>query len=117
MLVTRPRDGCLRDSVYLKPTHSDKYPNANLYNIPCQKHSMVNALILRAIALSQFENLQIELRNVSSSLLSNIYRNQDIVGTIKRLNPRPLTENIDGLKSVVFLLYINGVADLIFKQK
>lgn len=69
--------------------------------------NFVNILLrhMRVIALYQSHNLQ-----------TNDYWKQEIAGTIKHyLKPRPKPENNDSHKWVVFLSYINGIADGICK--
>lgn len=89
-LIKRLLNSRLDHSVYLKPTHPDRYLQAKSHHHPSQKLSVVSSLIDRAISISHSDILQYELNHVQKSLLNNGYSKAHMQGTIWRhLTPTP----------------------------
>lgn len=70
VLVARLPNGHLRHSVYRKPTHTDRYLNANSQHHPAQNQSVISFLVHRAIRISQPDNIKKELKHVKTAQMN-----------------------------------------------
>ncbi|GJQ69826.1 hypothetical protein Trydic_g4868 [Trypoxylus dichotomus] len=71
VLVTRKPNRRLGHLVYQKPTHTDRYLQADSHRHPAQKLSVVNSLVRRVVSISEPDSLSKELQHVKSSLQNN----------------------------------------------
>ncbi|XP_054290083.1 uncharacterized protein LOC129005267 [Macrosteles quadrilineatus] len=88
VLTTRKENGTIGHAVYRKPTHTNRYLNAQSHHHPAQKNGILNTLINRAIRISDMENRISEEKVITSALLSNGYSKKDIKRAFKRQDCR-----------------------------
>lgn len=111
VLVKRKPDGTLGHQVYRKPTHTNRYLNAQSNHHPAQKQSVINTLIHRAKTLSEVGNLHEELATLKEVLISNGFTSRNIERAIQKNNNKSVTREKKEYKSTVFLPYIQGCTD------
>ena len=102
-------------SVYRKPTHTNRYLNAQSHHHPSQKQSVVNSLISRSFRLTEPETRGQELKQITAALQQNGYTNTDIKKAIKKQqNPKNTSKNNDEEpRQKAVLPYIKGITDKI----
>ncbi|XP_018577017.1 uncharacterized protein LOC108915468 [Anoplophora glabripennis] len=74
VLVERKPDGTLGHRVYRKPTHTDRYLNAQSHHHPAQKQGIINTFIHRARIISEPRHLAEELEHLRTALRGNGYK-------------------------------------------
>ncbi|XP_018569462.1 uncharacterized protein LOC108909566 [Anoplophora glabripennis] len=74
VLVERKPDGTLGYLVYRKPTHTNRYLNAESHHHPVQKQGIINTLTHRARIISEPRHLVEELEHLRTALRANIER-------------------------------------------
>ncbi|XP_018576317.1 uncharacterized protein LOC108914886, partial [Anoplophora glabripennis] len=84
VLVERKPDGTLGHRVYRKPTHTDRYLNAQSHHHPAQKQGIINTLIHRARIISEPRHLAEELEHLRTALRGNGYKAGNIERAIRR---------------------------------
>ncbi|XP_018573662.1 uncharacterized protein LOC108912768 [Anoplophora glabripennis] len=78
------RSGTLGHRVYRKPTHTDRYLNAESHNHPVQKQGITYTLIHRARIISEPRLLAEELEHLRTALRENSYTVRNIERAIRR---------------------------------
>ena len=63
VLITKNGDGSLAHQVYRKPTHIDRYLQANSHHFPSQKLGVINTLITRALRISNEKHVEQEMKH------------------------------------------------------
>jgi hypothetical protein len=119
VLVTRNSDGTLGHSVYRKPTHTDRYLNANSHHHPAQKMAVLHTLVNRAIAISDRNHYQSEKNHLSHVLAMNGYSPDNIKRAFRSQENKtknPVTDTEQELNNRKAILpYIQGVSEKIGK--
>nr|XP_023028757.1 uncharacterized protein LOC111516897 [Leptinotarsa decemlineata] len=103
-------------TVYRKPTHTNRYLNANSHHHPAQTNSVLNSLIHRSINLMDHHSKPQELAQLKSALLQNGFTDHQIDRSIRR-QQTSLSSSKDPKDNNVphkaFLPYVKGVTDKI----
>jgi hypothetical protein len=110
VLVQRDQRGRLSSKVYRKPTHTDRYLQADSHHHPAHLSSVPRALINRALRLCDPQYVQEELQHVRQVLERNGYswtQSQRVAsrGTVQRAHTVE--------RAPAYLPYIRGVTDKI----
>ncbi|XP_074029250.1 uncharacterized protein [Leptinotarsa decemlineata] len=103
-------------TVNRKPTHTNRYLNANSHHHPTQTNSVLNSLIHRFINLIDRHNKPQELSQLKSALLQNGFTDHQIDTSIRRQQTSPSSPKDPKDNNVpykAFLPYIIGVTDKI----
>ena len=112
VLITKTREGTLQHTVYRKPTHTNRYLNAESHHHPTQIQGVANTLISRSIRLADNDNREQELTNITIALKNNGYKNHTIQkAKHHQQNSRPKNTTEQRTKTV--LPYIKGTTDRI----
>ncbi|XP_035711094.1 uncharacterized protein LOC118436684 [Folsomia candida] len=97
IIITYNNDGQIQGQVYRKPTHTGRYLNYSSYHHPSQKIAVIDALVYRALAISDDQFLEDELTFVTTSLTNNGYPksliNQRILRMKKKFSNTTLQQN------------------------
>lgn len=112
VLIYKKSDGSLGHKVYRKPTHTDRYINADSNHHPAQKQGVINTLVNRAFKISDEEHISDELNHLTKALQKNGFQKKDINRVIRKHGhpkDRPEKEHI----GLAFLPYIQGCTDKI----
>lgn len=119
VLVTRKSSGTLGHSVYRKPTHTDRYLQANSNHHPGQKRAVIKTLVDRAKAITEAEYLSSELRYLAKALQANGFGQKDIQRAIRPKRQQEVSvlqeEEQPEVQQKAFLPYVQGVTDRIAK--
>lgn len=114
LLITRNPDQTLDYTVYRKPTHTNRYLNANSHHHPPQIQSVANTLVSRSFRLTKPTNRQQELQKISTALEENNYKKHNIKKAIRQNNnPAQRAREDNQTKEKTTLPYIRGVTDVI----
>lgn len=113
ILVKKKNNGSLGHTVYRKPTHTNRYLNANSNHNPSQLSSVINTLVTRSKRLADKDHIHEELDLLSNALQANGFSKYLIDKSInKRKKTNPETEEEPPL-SIAILPYIKGSTDKI----
>ncbi|XP_018565476.2 uncharacterized protein LOC108906646 [Anoplophora glabripennis] len=90
VLVERKPDGTLGHRVYRKPTHTDRYLNAESHHHSAQKQGIINTLIHRARIISESRHLAEELEHLRTAVIlkSGVFKKRNIntvFSTVKKV--------------------------------
>jgi hypothetical protein len=121
VLVYKRDNGTLGHTVYRKPTHTDRYLNADSHHHPAQIASVAHTLVERARRLADPVHLEDELNTVKQALEANGFPRNVIQRAIKgNSNEREPTENesqkSDDSFNFVKLPYVKGITDRISRM-
>nr|XP_023023038.1 uncharacterized protein LOC111511257 [Leptinotarsa decemlineata] len=78
-------DGTLGHTVYQKPTHTNRYLNANSHHHPKQIHAVAKTLITRSRRLADNDQRQQELNTIETTLQMNNYSERRTTDKISRI--------------------------------
>ena len=114
VLVYKKETGDLGHSVYRKPTHTDRYLNANSNHHPSQKRALIKTLVHRAKTISDDETLKSELFHLSEALKSNGYA-EKLISSVIHPNRTYTHETVDesSTQPKAYLPYLSAVTDRI----
>ncbi|XP_018564785.1 uncharacterized protein LOC108906108 [Anoplophora glabripennis] len=87
VLIERTQGGTLGHRVYRKPTHTDRYLNAESHHHLAQKQGIINTLIHRTRIISEPRHLAEELEHLGTDLRGNGYTARNIEPSIRRHTP------------------------------
>ncbi|XP_018567608.1 uncharacterized protein LOC108908159 [Anoplophora glabripennis] len=110
VLVERKPDDTLGHRVYRKPTHKDRYLNAESHHHPAQKQGIINTLIHRTRIISETRHLAEELEHLRTALIVNGCTTRKNERAIKRRHtPMEKREYL----ATTYLPYVKGCTDKI----
>ena len=120
VLVKRKEDGSLGHSVYRKPTHTNRYLNANSHHHPSQIASVAYTLAIRSQRISDEDSAPAEKTYLEKALRENGFSKKVIEKAFSR---KPNVEQTDLLaissdekpEGWAFLPYVRGTTDKISK--
>ena len=79
-------------TIYRKPTHTNRYLNANSHNHPAQLNSVVHTLVSRSLKLTDNNNKNTEIQTLTNILQQNGYNKKQILRNIEKVeNPNTTT--------------------------
>ena len=108
--VMRYRDGTLGHSVYRKPTHTNRYLNANSHHHPSQKQGLIKTLVKRAQRICEAKHLGPEMSLLSNALQCNGYS----AATIQKATiPKTSAPPAEKMKGCAYLPYVQNTTDRI----
>ena len=110
-LLKKKQDGKLTHTVYRKPTHTNRYLNANSHHHPAQLHSVINTLVTRSPKLADQNRQPEEKKNIRRILIQNGYHPKSVDKAL-RTNNKPPKEKQEQI-SKAFLLYVKNTTDKI----
>ncbi|XP_018576512.1 uncharacterized protein LOC108915047 [Anoplophora glabripennis] len=110
VLVERKPDGTLGHRVYRKPTHTDRYLNAESHHHPAQKQGIINTLIHQAGIIGEPRHLAEELEHLRTALRGNGYTARNIERAIRRRHT-PIEKQ--EYSATTYLPYVKGCTDKI----
>ncbi|KAK5645629.1 hypothetical protein RI129_004093 [Pyrocoelia pectoralis] len=118
LLITRNNDNNFNYSVYRKPTHTNRYLNANSHHHPTQLNSVMKTLIVRSLRLTEKQNQNYELNNLKIILQQNGYKLHQINNIIRKNLRHKHSEknNVNDDRRVLILHYLKGVTDKIARK-
>ena len=108
--VIRNHDGTLGHSVYRKPTHTNRYLNANSHHHPSQKQGLIKTLVTRAQRICEPKYIKAEMSLLSDALQRNGYSATAIRKAALPKNSAPATEESKGS---AYLPYVQNTTDRI----
>ncbi|KAJ8923888.1 hypothetical protein NQ315_006664 [Exocentrus adspersus] len=82
-LVSRKADGTLGQTVYRKPTHTDRYLNKDSNHHPRQKRGIIKTLVERVRRICDLEDIEKELKHLEEAFVTNGYSNQEIKRAVR----------------------------------
>ncbi|XP_045466657.1 uncharacterized protein LOC123675351 [Harmonia axyridis] len=83
ILVAKSNDS-FTHTIYRKPTHTNRYLNANSHHHPSQINSVLNSLIHRSIKLTDSLHITQEINILQTALQQNGYNSQQVQKAINR---------------------------------
>jgi hypothetical protein len=116
VLISRREDGSLGNSVYRKPTNTNRYLHAGSHHHPAQIKGVMATMVHRSIILSDEDHRAEELNTLTEILMKNGYGREEIRKTISRrlrASPRPSENDEVDTKKKAYLPYIRGTTDKI----
>ena len=113
VLVYKKSNGTLGHTVYRKPTHTNRYLNAESHHHPAQLKSVVKTLIKRSERLADNENYNTESKIIKEALQQNGYNEQFIKKATKQQKKSTTEKEKEEFKSVAYLPYVKGTTDRI----
>jgi hypothetical protein len=84
VLIKRKEDDSLGHKVYRKKTHTENYLHASSHHHPAQKLGVLNTLAMRALRISDDDNLVQEKDHLSRVFKSIGYKDKDIKKMINK---------------------------------
>ncbi|KAK5650370.1 hypothetical protein RI129_001399 [Pyrocoelia pectoralis] len=112
LLITRNNDNNFNYSVYRKPTHTNRYLNANSHHHPTQLNSVIETLIVTSLRLTEKHNQNYELNNLKIILQQNGNKLHQI--NVKNLRHKNSEKNnVNDDRRVLISPYLKGVTDKI----
>ncbi|XP_060518420.1 uncharacterized protein LOC132697146 [Cylas formicarius] len=87
VLLTRSDGRKLQHQLYRKPTHTDKYLNAQSHHHPSQIQAVANTLICRSVRLTDEIHNKQEMEKITRTLRDNNYT-ESTIRNAKRTNTR-----------------------------
>ena len=99
--------------MYRKPTHTDRYLNAQYHHHPTQIQAVANTLISRSLRLTDKHGQSQELDKITNTLRQNGYKDHTIKKAIQRTRNTQSTEEPAEKRSRLTLPYIKGTTDRI----
>ena len=125
--IIRKAEGSLKFQVYRKPTHTNRYLDADSNCPMTHKTSVIRSLVDRAFNLCSSEYLESEIEFIKSTLISNGYKSRQINQIIRKKrnsinssNLSPQTNNNDPQQKYISVPYIKGTYEgmgRLLKQK
>ena len=109
VLLKKKQNGALSHTVYRKPTHTNRYLNANSHHHPAQFFSVAKSLAYRSQHLTDKDHYKNEINTLKNVLKNNGYQRKTIE---KALNHSQKTERKTETNKI-FLPYIKGTTDKI----
>jgi len=117
VLTTRKSNGTIGHGVYRKPTHTNRYLNAESHHHPAQKNSVLNTLINRAIHISDESSWKDKKEMLQTTLRQNGYLelqvNKAFRQQLARRNHDRPRQPPDEEPKRVYLPYVKGTTDKI----
>jgi hypothetical protein len=114
--VMKTKDGHLEHTVYYyrKPTHTNRYLNAESHHHPSQIQAVANTLISRSIRLTTDNHRSQELETITAALKQNGYKQHTIRKAIEQHHqPRQTQTEEPENRPKTILPYIKGTTDRI----
>ena len=106
----------LGHQVYRKPTHTDRYLDAESHHHLAQTHSAINSLVHRAFTISDKKYLQTELNHLKTALQKNGHDKKDVIKIInKHANKTTVSDKQSNERILSILSYIKGTIDRIVR--
>ena len=112
VLVSKTTNGSLEHTIYRKPTHTNRYLNAESHHHPTQLQGVVKTLISRSVRLSDDRNRPREMEKITTALKQNGYKHQAISNALRQTQ-NPKTKNITEERPITIIPYVKGTTDKI----
>jgi hypothetical protein len=109
----RKSDGSLGHTVYRKPTHTNRYLNAESHHHPAQLASVANTLATRSKRLADKDHATAEMKGLREALQANGYANYTINKAFNNMPKQSVEETTEDPISTAFLPYVRGSTDRI----
>jgi len=116
ILVFKKTDVTLGHQVYRKPTHTDRYLDAESHHHSAQTQSAINSLVHRAFTISDKEHLQTEFNHLKTALQKNGHDKKDVIKIInKHANKTTVSDKQSNERILSILSYVKGTIERIVR--
>jgi hypothetical protein len=88
ILISKKYHGSLSHQVYRKKTHINKYLHAESHHHPAQKLGVINALVTRAIRVSDNDHVKQQLNHLADVFKNNGYKEHHFKKAVLRARGR-----------------------------